>query len=204
MTERVVLLHFGGVGTYTAAVVIAAMFAALFALSFLFGRRPKGSRVFSREWAKAWVRASLFRLTVVAAFTGAVFAASSLAGGGQAATLAERTCQQPAAPFTTSSVTRERLEGAIAGMHRLAQAAAAGDWDGAPGLFFGTDAHNVTHDIDAPLRQRDAALGKDLCRSMITLELQLSGDQKMDVVRREAESTAAILERAGVEMGLLP
>lgn len=204
MTERVVLLHFGGAGTYTAAAVIAAMFAALFALSFLFGRRPKGSRVFSREWAWAWVRASLFRLAVVAAFTGALFAASSLAGGGQAATLAERTCQQPAAPLTTRSVTRERLEGAIAGMRRLARAAAAGDRDGAPGLFFGTDAHSVTHDIDAPLRQRDAALGKDLCRSMVTLELQLSGDRKMDVVRREAESTAAILERAGAEMGLLP
>lgn len=204
MTERVILLHFGGVGTYTAAAAIAAVFAALFALSFLFGRRPKGSRVLSREWAMAWLKASLPRLAVVAAFSGALFAASSLAGGGQAATLAERACQRPAAPFTSSAVTRERLAGAIAGLRRLAQAAAAGDRDGAPGLFFGTDAHNVTHDIDAPLRQRDAALGEELCRSMITLEMQLSGDRKMDVVRREAESTAAILERAGAEMGLLP
>lgn len=204
MTVRVVLLHFGGVGAYTAAAVIAAMFAALFALSFIFGRRRKGSRVFSREWVETWVRASLSRLAVAAAFSGALFAASSLAGGGRAATLAERTCQQPTAPFTNSPVTRDRLQGAIAGMRRLAQGAAAGDRDGAPGLFFGTDAHNVTHDIDAPLRQRDAALGKDLCRSMVTLELQLSGDRKMDVVRREAESIAAILERAGAEMGLLP
>ncbi len=199
-----VFLHFGGAGTYTAAAVVAGVFVALFALSFLWGHRPQGSRVFSKRWAGQWLRASFPRLIVAGAFSGALFAASSLAGGRQAATLAERACQQPAAPFTTQAVTAERLAAAVAGLQKLAAAAAAGDRDGAPSLFFGTDTHNVTHDIDGLLRKTDPALGKEICRSMVVLELQLAGSRNLTVVRQEAARSAELLQRAGREMGLTP
>lgn len=199
-----VFLHLGGAGTYTAASVVAAMFVALFALSFLWGRRPKGSPAFSRRWAGQWLRASLPRLIVAGVFSGTLFAASSLAGGGQAATVADRACQQPAAAFTTQPVTSERLAAAVAGLQRLAAAAAAGDRDGAPALFFGTDTHNVTHDIDRPLREADPALGREICRSMVVLEMQLAGGRDLTAVQQEAARTAGLLERAGREMGLAP
>lgn len=203
-SRAAVLLHFGGAGTYTAATIVAGVFLALFALSFFWGGRPRGARVFSKRWAWQWLRASFPRLVVAGAFSGALFAASSLAGGGQAATMAERACQQPAAPFTTQAVTAERLAHAVAGLQRLAAAAAAGDRDGAPSLFFGTDTHNVTHDIDGPLRRVDPALGKEVCRSMVVLELQLAGRGDLAVVKEEATRSAELLERAGQEMGLKP
>ncbi len=199
-----VFLHFGGAGTYTAAAVVAAVFVALFALSFAWGERPRGSRVFSKRWAGRWLRASLPRLIVAGAFSGALFAASSLTGGGQTATTAARACQQAAAPFTSQAVTSERLAAAVAGLQRLAAAAAAGDRDGAPSLFFGTEAHNVTHDIDGPLRKIDPSLGERVCRSMVVLEMQLAGNRDLTVVRQEAERSAELLQQAGREMGLAP
>lgn len=204
MTPPAILLHFGGAGTYTAVATIAAVFVVLFALTFLVGSRPQGTATLSREWAARWLKASLPRLLITGVFCAGLFAASSLSGGARTATLAERACEQPVAPFTTQPVTPERLRAAITGMGELAGAAGRGDVGGAQALFFGTDTHNVTHDIDAPLGEADQALSKDLCRSMVTLEMQLAGDHDMDIVRREAETSASLLEQAAIKLDLMP
>lgn len=201
MTPPAILLHFGGAGTYTAAATIAAMFVALFALSFFVGSRPRvAAGRLSREWAWTWLRASLLRLLITGAFCAGLFIASSLSGNSAKRAAA---CAQPLAPMSGTPVTGERLQAAVQNMRDMVDAAGAGDVSTAQGFFFG-DTHSVTHDIDRPLRDVDPGLGKDLCRRVLTLESQLAGERNGGVIAREGSDTADLLEDAGRELGLTP
>jgi len=189
------MLHFGGVGTYTAAFLIAVMFLLIFVLSFAFGSVPAGGRKLSKEWVRAWFRASLPRLTVAAVFSGLLFLASSLSGGGGQNGSASDVCGKWVAPLTSDPVTAERLEAAIEGLREISETAAAGDPEALP-LFFGGDTHNVTHDIDTPLRQADPDLARRLCLSMVALEEQFADPRDLAVISREAAAAADLLQQA--------
>ncbi len=200
MTPPAILLHFGGAGAYTAAATIAAMFVALFALSFFVGSRPRSAGRLSREWAWAWLRASLPRLLITGVFCAGLFIASSLSGNSAKTAAA---CAQPLAPLSGAPVTGERLQAAVQNMRRMADAAGVGDVAGAQGFFFG-DTHNVTHDIDRTLRDVDPGLGKDLCKRVLTLESQLAGERNGEIIAREGAATTALLEEAGRKLDLMP
>ena len=198
-----ILLHFGGAGPYTAAFMVLVAFALIFVFSFALGRLPEGTTRWSRDWLHAWLRASLPRLAVAGVFAGGLFLASSFSGGGgggdAGSTADTALCEAPLPPVTMQPVTQQRVQGAAEAMRRVSEAARAGDRDGARTLFYGGDAHNLTHDIDQPLRAADAGLARDLCERMVALEYQFAGTLDAELVAREADAAAgALAEAAGV------
>ena len=193
----VVSLHFGGAGTYTVAFMVSLIFVLIFALSFALGPLPEGGRRLSREWSLSWLKASLPRLTVAGAFSAAFFIASSFSGDGNVGTSATAAvCERPLAAITKDAVTAERVQAAAAAMRRIQDAAGAGDEAEARVLFFEGDAHNLTHDIDPPLRSLDVELAKKLCQSMLVLETKILFPGELAVVAQEAETSARLLDEA--------
>ena len=193
-----ILLHFGGAGTYTVAFMISVTFLLIFIVSFTFGRLPTGSRRLSRKWLSDWLKASLPRLAAAGAFSAAFFIASSLSGSSSSG----GGCDKVVAPLTTQAVTAPRLQSAVAAMRQVTDSARAGDLAGASSHFFDGDTHNVTHDIDPPLRAADAALAKQLCLSVVALELQFPGKRDLGVITAQAQASADLLERAGQALKL--
>ncbi len=202
-----ILLRFGGVGTFTAAFMITVVFLLLFIMSFAFGKTPAPGRRFSREWLSAWGKASFPRLVITGIFCAGLFVASSFSGssqgsGAQNASDFVNACDRPVGALTKNPLTAARVESAITGMHRLREAAASKDTNLAQAVFFSGDTHNVTHDIDLPLRSADPDLAKKLCYSVLVLEVQLPGRPDWTVVAREADNSAALLQAAEQKLGL--
>ena len=119
-------------------------------------------------------------------------------GGG-----ATNVCDQPLPPLTNQPITQARLSAAIQGMRDICAAAAAGDKDAATRLL-GSDAHTVTHDIDPPLRAADASLAKQLCESVVQVEVQIAGKFDAMVIQQQAEASAGYLQQAGQALGVSP
>lgn len=190
-------LHIGGATTATALVSVIVIFFLVFAFSFAFGQIPSGESRFGKEWLAAWSRATLPRFIAAALFSAALFAGSSLYGdGGSNGPASAAGCDNPVAPLTGGEVTDARILLGSEGMLQIADAAADGRIDGAQSLFFSLDAHNLTHDIDAPLRAVDQSLARDLCRRVIVLENQMAGTLDAAVMEREARAIADMLAQA--------
>jgi hypothetical protein len=68
---------------------------------------------------------------------------------------------------------------------------------------FAGDAHNLTHDIDGPLRRIDPELGIDLCHGVLALEREFASEPDREVIATEAERTASLMEAAGAALGIL-
>lgn len=194
----VVSLHFGGAGTYTVAFMVSLTFLLIFVLSFALGSVPSRSRRFSRKWIAGWLKASLPRLVVAGAFSAAFFIASSFSGDGNAGTSATdaAVCNRPLAAITADAVTAQRVQAAAAAMRQIQDAAGAGDEAEARVLFFEGDAHNLTHDIDPPLRSLDVELAKRLCQSVLVLETKILFPGELPVVEQEAGMSAQLLDEA--------
>ncbi len=189
--------HIGGASTASIIVSVFLIFFLIFAVSFAFGRMPEGGRRLSAAWVGAWFRASVPRLIVAGVFAGALGLAAILLGNNSGAPVtAGSACRQPVIPLTGLPVTNARLVGAIAGMERIAEAAAGGDTGEARTLFFSLDAHSVTHDIDRQLRAADDKLAYDLCLNVIVLETQMATTLDLEVIEREANAIAQQLTSA--------
>lgn len=110
-------------------------------------------------------------------------------------------CDNPIGAATTDPITTNRLDNAISKLEAVAQAATEGDTALIAQLFFG-DAHDITHDIDGPLRDADLDLAKHLCLSVLTLEIQLAGAYELSTIEREASNSAQLLADAGQALGI--
>ena len=104
-------------------------------------------------------------------------------------------------PLTTGPITKERLEAAAQKMREVQQTAAAGDDASARAAFSG-DTHAVTHDIDRPLRAADPVLARDLCESILAIELEFRGAGDLKAVAAEAGVSAQLLEDSGRALGV--
>jgi len=192
-----IALHVGGASTATALTSVIVIFFLVFALSFAFGAIPEGQSRFSREWLSAWTRASLPRFAGAALFSAALFLGSSLFGGGNNDNSASAaSCDKAVAPLTGQEVTDVRILKGSEGMLEMADAAANGRIDEVQALFFSNDAHNLTHDINAPLRAVNPEAARDLCRRVIVLESQMAGTLDAAVIERETRAIAAMLNDA--------
>ncbi len=207
MPPRPVFLHFGNVSSLGMAISIAAIFVAIFMFSFAFGSLPKGGKRFSRRWVRTWVRASLPRLAVAAAFSVAVYVASTLSGGssgdsaGNAAAVSSAACARGIPALSSEPLTADRMQLAIDDLRGTAFAATTGDLDAARGHFFGP-AHNLTHDIDPPLRAVNPQLATQLCTTVLALETHLLEQKVAPTLASEAQASADLVTRAATALGL--
>lgn len=189
------LLHIGATSPAGVAVTISIIFALIFAMSFAFGSIPEGGRRFSREWAGAWLRASLPRLVVAGAFAGLVLA-GALAYGGNSGTQAAISCEKPLAPLTGTAVTDARILLAIDSLRKMSEAAIENDPDGVRTIWITSDAHNLTHDIDRPLRKDAPDLARSLCEKVIVLENDMAGQIAVDRVTSQVQQVSDALQQA--------
>jgi hypothetical protein len=111
-------------------------------------------------------------------------------------------CVRPIAALTAEPVTAERLEAAITRMREVQSAAEAGGAQAANAAFVG-DTHDITHDIDPPLRAVDPLLAQELCASILVIEQQLGTEPDLAVVAAEGEVAAGLLQDSGRALGLL-
>lgn len=198
------LLHIGGANTATVITTVVVIFFLIFAISFAFGKIPEGERHLSREWAAAWFKASLPRLVIAGVFSGLLLAGALLGGDNKTKTATAASCNQSVPPLTGQALTDARLLGAIDGTQRMAGAARGGDIAGVQAIFYGGDAHNVMHDIDAPLRRADGKLAKDLCLAVVVVENQMATALDAEVIARESDQIAAFLQQAREVLSQLP
>ncbi len=171
--NALVLLHVGATTPAGVAAVITVIFLLIFAMSFAFGPIPEGSGRLDKSWVRAWLRASLPRFAIAGAFAGAVLIGALV--WGSAGSSSASGCNNPLPPLTGTSITDARIVLAIQTLNDMATAADQGDRDRIRTLFFTEDAHNLSHDIDRPLRQLDDSLARQLCQNVIALENQIAG-----------------------------
>lgn len=192
-----------GQGTTTSGATLATfvILVLIFVVSFAIGRRPKGSRAFSRTWLQEWLAAALPRITIAALLALGFYLVSTIISDPEAGVRAA--CNSPLKPITSQPVTRERVDKASAGMKQLSAAATTGDEEQVRKLFIGSDTHNLTHDIDGRLRQADPELGKQLCMSVVSIENELTGRIDPTTVKSAADTAAGLLEEAAAKPGVL-
>lgn len=189
-------LHIGGASAASVIISLAGLFLLLLIMSFAFWRGPQGEQRFSRPWLAAWMKASGPRIIIAGVFCAGLFVASALSDGSSDA-FDPSVCNQGLPALTGQSVTPERIEAGVQGLHDLAGAARNGDFDGARVIIY-SDAHNITHDVDPQVRPANEILARDLCISILALENEIaSSDPSLDAIVSEAERSADLLERAG-------
>lgn len=188
------LLHIGATTPAGVAITIAVIFLLIFAMSFAFGSVPEGRRRFSSEWVKGWLRASIPRLLIAGAFSGLVLA-GALAYGGNSTQAAIR-CDRSVPPITGTAVTDARILAAIESLGQMTDAANSGDVDRLRTIWLTTDGHNLTHDIDGPLRPLDPTLARTLCTQVVALENEMVGQISTDRVAGQAQIVAGSLQQA--------
>ena len=105
-------------------------------------------------------------------------------------------CARPIQPLTSGPVTKGRLEAAVQKLNEVQQMADSGDTAAARAAFAG-DTHDITHDIDPPLRTADPVLARDLCESILILEQQFSGEQDPQTIAAAAQVSAVLLKDSG-------
>ena len=194
------LLHIGGASTASVVVTLAAIFLLMLIMSFAFWRGPQAHKRWSGPWLSAWLRASAPRIGVAALFCVGLFVASSLSGGTDDDASGDDVCSRGLPALTGQPLTDARLAAGVDGLLRLQAAAGAGDFDQVRALIL-SDAHSVSHDIDATLRPLDSSLAADLCESIITLELEITGDLNVDTIVQEASTAARLMEEARTLIG---
>lgn len=187
------LLHIGGTSPAGVAAVVAVIFVLIFAMSFAFGSVPEGERRFTRPWLRAWLHASAPRLAVAAVFAASVFTASALWGSGSSSAA---NCENPLAPLSGGAITDARLILAIGSLDDMTSAANSGDTERVRTLFFTTDAHNLTHDIDRILRQNNVDAATRLCEHVVALENQIGGKLDVTEISKNTTNIAADLKSA--------
>jgi hypothetical protein len=111
-------------------------------------------------------------------------------------------CDRPLGAVTDQPLTAERLLAAVDTFRQVGGTADSAPPEEVRTLFF-ADAHNITHDIDGPLRAADADLAVDLCEDVLVLERELAGEFDPAVVQASADGAADTLEASGRALGIL-
>jgi hypothetical protein len=187
-----VLLHVASTPA-GAAVTVSIIFLLIFAMSFAFGPVPEGGRRFSSTWVRAWLIASAPRMIVAGVFAGLVLVAALSYGG---STNAAISCDRNVPPLSGEAVTDDRMSVAVASLNEMIDAANDGDVERARTVWLTSDAHNLTHDVDGPLRKISADAARNLCENVIALENVMVGQIVAEQVAQKATAVAAALQAA--------
>jgi hypothetical protein len=173
---------------------MVVIFLLIFAMSFAFGPVPEGESHLGKQWMIAWLRASAPRFAIAGAFAGVVLVGALLWGNVGSSSAAG--CNNPLPPLTGTAITDARILSGIQALNDMTAAAQAGDRDRVRTLFFTEDAHNLSHDIDRPLRAQDPTLARQLCLSVIAFENQIAGPVDPTAVEAQTKAIAADFQQA--------
>jgi hypothetical protein len=156
-------------------------------------RRTRRARYAAGPGRRDWVWLVAFGAAIVI-MVGAFFALSGAIGGSS-------TCAHPLAPLgeavPLSSQAFQEEDNALA---LVVERAAANDRAGAESAFYG-EVHGFTHNVDEPLREHDAALGKELCHAVLDLEESLTSEISPINLSTRVSRVREILRDASVALG---
>ncbi|HUF52640.1 MAG TPA: hypothetical protein VMR52_02550 [Dehalococcoidia bacterium] len=110
-------------------------------------------------------------------------------------------CTSPVGAVTDEPLTASRIEAAATLMRQAGELAEGGDTQAAAQAF-GGDTHNITHDIDGPLRLADQELAIELCIVIVALETEFGSTQDNEIIATNASAGANLLEEAGRALGI--
>ncbi len=130
---------------------------------------------------------------VIIAMAGGFFFFSGAIGGSS-------TCSNPLPPLgDRTPLSDQAFQTEDTSLGKVMSLAGSGDRAGAETAFYG-DVHNFTHNVDKPLREKNDALGKNLCHSVLDLEEALTSQisaidlsAKVQAVRENLRDAAAAL-----------
>jgi hypothetical protein len=112
-------------------------------------------------------------------------------------------CDRPLAPLGDREVSQLAFQDEELGLTRVIQAASVGNVDAAEQAFSYDDkgaVHNFTHNIDAPLREVDEALAKELCEAVRGMEDEFENG-RADRVATEATHIRELVRDAAEALG---
>ncbi len=115
-------------------------------------------------------------------------------GGGSSA------CDSPLPPLGESEVSQLGFQAEEVGLTRVIQAATVGNLEAAESAFFG-DVHNFTHNVDAPLREVDEELAKELCERVTEIEEELAFGRRVSVIASQATRIRELVQDAAEALG---
>ena len=123
-----------------------------------------------------------------------LIAACGGGGGGSSA------CDSPLPPLGESEVSQLGFQTEEVGLTRVIQAAMVGNLEAAESAFFG-DVHDFTHNVDAPLREVDEQLAKEICEAAVDIEEDLIPPVDIGGVGRDATRIRELLRDAAEALG---
>ncbi len=137
-------------------------------------------------------------LGLVTVIGGGIVAAVVLffGGGGGAGS----PCDDPLVALGESEISQMGFQAEDAGLARVARAATAGNLEAAESAFFG-DVHNFTHNVDAPLREVDEELAKEICEEVTKIEEELALDRRTSVIAGQATRIRELVQDAAEALG---
>lgn len=140
-----------------------------------------------------WVWGAGFGAIVVL-FIGFWMAAGLLAGQSAAA------CDEPLAPLGTSDISVEAFASEEIALTQVVDALNRGDRAAAEAQFYGP-IHGFTHNVDAPVRERDESLAKRLCEAVIKVEDGLTARADNLQLASDIGAVRDILREVAVALG---
>lgn len=109
-------------------------------------------------------------------------------------------CDLPLPPLGSGEISEEHFDMADAGMDRVIVLARAGDIAAASSIF-ASQVHDFTHDVDAPLRERDEDLAKRLCNAVAAVEALFAYRGGAAEIAQRAEEVRGLLREAAAGFG---
>lgn len=109
-------------------------------------------------------------------------------------------CDDPLVALGQSEISQIGFQAEDAGLARVAQAATAGNLEAAESAFFG-DIHSFTHNMDAPLREVDEELAKEICELIIEIEEELVIGRRLSVIAGQATRIRELVQDAAEALG---
>jgi hypothetical protein len=128
---------------------------------------------------------------------GIVLAVVFLFGGGDGGSSA---CDSPLPPLGESEVSQLGFQTEEVGLTKVIEAATVGNLEAAESAFFG-DVHNFTHNVDAPLREVDEQLAKQICEVVVDIEEELAFNRNVSAVAADATRIRELLRDAAEALG---
>jgi hypothetical protein len=111
-------------------------------------------------------------------------------------------CTRTVRPLTDEPLTGSAFQAADDDLSALIDLAEAGDVNGAQVAFF--EPHNLTHNVDGPLRQVDEALAIRLCNEVVTMERELVGNRDPTVMAEQARKIRDLLTAIAAALDVEP